>query len=319
MTPTATGRRERSRRRELRSRPMDLDVVFLGTSASAPSAQRSPSALLVRRGGERLLFDCGEGTQRQLQRSSVGLVDLAEVFLTHFHADHYLGLPGMLKTYALRARELPLVVYGPRGLRELFAVVRPRRRAAPVPARARRAAAGRRARARRVPGARLPGRARRGGASGTRSRRTTRPGRFDVETADALGVPSGPERGALQRGEAVTLADGRTVDARRRARAARGPGGRSCTPGDTAPSEVVRALAEGADLLVHEATFGGGGGRPGRRDDALDRDAGGGDRARRGRADARADARLAAVLRPGARPRGARGLPEHGRPARTST
>ena len=73
---------------------MDLDVVFLGTSASAPTAQRATSALLVRRGGERLLIECGEGTQRQLLRSNVGLVDLREVFLTHYHADHYLGLPG---------------------------------------------------------------------------------------------------------------------------------------------------------------------------------------------------------------------------------
>ena len=83
--------------------------------ASAPTAQRGPSALLVRRGGERLLIDCGEGTQRQLLRSNVGLVDLREVFLTHFHADHYLGLPGMMKTFALRGREVPLTIYGPPG------------------------------------------------------------------------------------------------------------------------------------------------------------------------------------------------------------
>ncbi len=101
---------------------MELDLVFLGTSASAPTARRSPSALLVRRGGERLLFDCGEGTQRQLLQSSVGLVDLHDVFVSHYHADHFLGLPGMLKTFALRGRELPLTVYGPPGLRELFEV-----------------------------------------------------------------------------------------------------------------------------------------------------------------------------------------------------
>ena len=84
---------------------MDLDLVFLGTSASMPTAKRAPAALLVRRGGERLLFDCAEGTQRQLQRSTVGLPDLEEIFLTHFHADHFLGLPGMLKTFALRGRD----------------------------------------------------------------------------------------------------------------------------------------------------------------------------------------------------------------------
>ena len=99
---------------------MDLDIVFLGTSGSAPTAARAASALLVRRGGDRLLFDCAEGTQRQLMRSVVGLPDLEEIFITHFHADHYLGLPGMLKTFALRQREVPLTVYGPPGLRELY-------------------------------------------------------------------------------------------------------------------------------------------------------------------------------------------------------
>src|ERR671937_2233396 len=103
---------------------MDLELVFFGTSASVPTAQRAPSALLVRRGGERLLFDCGEGTQRQLLRSSVGLVELREVFLTHYHADHYLGLPGMLKTFALRGREVDLTVYGPPGLISLFGALK---------------------------------------------------------------------------------------------------------------------------------------------------------------------------------------------------
>src|SRR2546430_17206503 len=95
---------------------MDLDLVFLGTAGSMPTAQRAPAALLVRRGGDRLLFDCAEGTQRQLLRSSVGLLELEEVFVTHFHADHILGLPGMFKTFALRGPAIPLSVYRPRGL-----------------------------------------------------------------------------------------------------------------------------------------------------------------------------------------------------------
>src|SRR6478672_10575104 len=103
---------------------MDLDVLFVGTAGSAPSARRGLPATLVRRGGDRLLFDCGEGTQRQLVRST-GLVELEEVFITHFHADHVLGLPGMLKTFALRQRERPLTVYGPAGLRALFKALRP--------------------------------------------------------------------------------------------------------------------------------------------------------------------------------------------------
>ena len=103
---------------------MDLDVVFLGTSGSTPTPQRALPATLVRRGGERLLFDCAEGTQRQLLRCDVGLVELREVFLTHYHADHYLGLPGMLKTFSLRGRELPITIYGPRGLRDLLSALR---------------------------------------------------------------------------------------------------------------------------------------------------------------------------------------------------
>ena len=89
-----------------------------------PTAKRALSATLVRRGGDRLLFDCSEGTQRQLLRSDVGLVELEEIFLTHYHADHYLGLPGMLKTFALRGREVPLTIYGPQGLDDLLRTLR---------------------------------------------------------------------------------------------------------------------------------------------------------------------------------------------------
>src|SRR4051812_38056971 len=103
---------------------MDLDVLFVGTAGSAPSARRGLPATLVRRGGDRLLFDCGESTQRQLVRST-GLVELEELFITHFHADHVLGLPGMLKTVSLRQRERALTVYGPRGLRALFRTLQP--------------------------------------------------------------------------------------------------------------------------------------------------------------------------------------------------
>src|ERR1700693_5716923 len=97
---------------------MDLSIFFAGTAGSIPTARRGLPALLVRRGGHRILFDCGEGTQRQL----VSTIGLTEVFLTHFHADHWLGLPGMLKTFDLRGRERPLQVHGPRGLQALMAL-----------------------------------------------------------------------------------------------------------------------------------------------------------------------------------------------------
>src|SRR5947209_13923177 len=100
---------------------MDLSSFFAGTVGSLPTARRGLPAVLIRRGGDRILFDCGEGTQRQLV-SSIGLVELDEIFLTHYHADHWLGLPGMLKTFDLRGREKPLRIYGPPGLRELLAL-----------------------------------------------------------------------------------------------------------------------------------------------------------------------------------------------------
>ncbi|MGH3103469.1 MAG: ribonuclease Z [Gaiellaceae bacterium] len=232
---------------------MDLDLVFLGTSGSMPTAKRAPTAMLVRRGGERLLFDCAEGTQRQLLRSEVGLVELREVFLTHYHADHYLGLPGMLKTFALRGRELPITIYGPPGLRELFGALR------------------------RIfgkltyeldlvelrPGATLE----RGdydlvtfpvehgvSALGYALVELPRPGRFDNDGAEALGIPVGPERGALQRGDPVTLADGRVITPD----SVLGPprrGRKVVLAGDTAPARSVLEAARDAEVLVHEATF----------------------------------------------------------------
>ena len=234
---------------------MDLDLVFLGTAGSMPTAQRAPSAVLLRRGGERLLFDCGEGTQRQLLRSGIGLVELREVFLTHYHADHYLGLPGMLKTFALRGRELPLRVYGPPGLADLFGALRRifGRLTFPLDL------------VELTPGQVLD-RQTYGllafpvehgvSAVGYALVEDPRPGEFDVGAAEALGVPAGPERGELQRGEAVTLADGRVVTPSE----VLGPpraGRKVVIAGDGLPSRPVLEAARAADVLVHEATFAG--------------------------------------------------------------
>ena len=176
-----------------------------------PTAQRAPAAILVRRGGERLLFDCAEGTQRQLQRSTVGLPDIEEIFLTHFHGDHFLGLPGMLKTFALRGREeVPLTVYGPRGLKDLFSKLRPFIGRLPYRLTTMELAAGEtleRGEYTIETFALDHGVA----AIGYALVEHDRPGRFDVAAADALGIASGPERGILQAGEAVTLHDGRVI------------------------------------------------------------------------------------------------------------
>jgi ribonuclease Z len=232
---------------------VDLDVVFLGTSGSTPTAQRAPAATLVRRGGERLLVDCAEGTQRQLLRSSVGLPDLEDVFLTHYHADHYLGLPGMLKTFALRGREVAITVYGPPGLVDLFAALRRLTGRLPFEVRLRELAPGDRL---ERDGYAIDAFAVRHGRSalGYAFVEDARPGRFDDEAADALGVPFGPERGVLQRGEPVTLSDGRVVSPEQLVGEPRA-GRRVVLAGDSAPSEHVVAASTGADLLVHEATF----------------------------------------------------------------
>ena len=232
---------------------MDLDVVFVGTAGSTPTARRAPSATLVRRGGERLLFDCGEGTQRQLLRSDVGLIDLEQIFVTHFHADHFLGLPGMLKTFALRGRELPLTLYGPRGLADLMGSLRRIFGKLTYPYEIVELRPGETL---RRDGYDLRALAVRHGAAavGYALVEHERPGRFDVEVADALGVPSGPERGRLQHGEAVTLPDGRLIAPAQVLGPARQ--GRSVVlTGDTAPVQSVVDAAAGADLLVHEATF----------------------------------------------------------------
>jgi ribonuclease Z len=232
---------------------LDLDLVFLGTSGSMPTAQRAPAALLVRRGGDKLLFDCAEGTQRQLLRSAVGLVELEDVFLTHFHADHVLGLPGMLKTFALRGRELPLTVHGPRGLVELLRSLRRVIGKLTYDVRL----------VELTPGDVLErdeyrlatfGVTHGVSALGWSLIEATRPGRFDVDEADVLGVPNGPERGALQRGESVTLADGRTITPELVVGPAR-PGRKLVITGDTAPSPEIVEAAWGADVLVTEATF----------------------------------------------------------------
>ena len=217
-----------------------------------PTAQRAPAALLLRRGGERLLIDCAEGTQRQLLRSSVGLPELEEIFLTHYHADHFGGLPFMLKTFALRGRELPLTVYGPAGLHELFGALRRVFGRLNYPLELVEVEPGE---VFARPGYRLETFPVRHGmaAVGWALVEEPRPGRFDVEAADALGVDP-PERGLLQRGESVELEDGRVVTPD----AVLGParaGRKVVLAGDTAPSPVVLEAAREAEVLVHEATF----------------------------------------------------------------
>ncbi len=226
---------------------MDLSLFFAGTGGSVPTARRGLPAILLRAGGDRVLFDCGEGTQRQLLQS-VGLPELDAVFLTHYHADHWLGLPGMLKTFDLRGREAPLTVYGPPGLRAIFDAMRPAYGRVSYPLRLEEL--GRHDEVRfdgylvspfpvehRIP------------AYGYAFVEDDRPGRFDAVEAERLGVEPGPDFGRLQRGEVVDGVRPEQVIGEDR------PGRRIVLSGDTAPCQGVEAFAHDADVLVHEATF----------------------------------------------------------------
>jgi ribonuclease Z len=226
---------------------MDLDVLFLGTAGSSPSPRRGLPATLVRRGGDRLLIDCGEGTQRQLMRS-VGLIELEELFITHFHADHVLGLPGMLKTFALRQRERDLVVYGPRGLARVYDLLSPvigrlsfRVRLVELEGNDELERDGYRIAAFDVDHG--------GPGLGYAIVEAPRPGEFDPIRARELGVRPGPDFGRLQGGEEVEgVRPDQVMGEPRRGR-------KLVLTGDTAPCEMTRLVAWEADLLVHEATF----------------------------------------------------------------
>jgi ribonuclease Z len=230
---------------------MDLSVIFLGTGGSVPTARRATACLLLRRGGERLLFDCCEGAQRQMHRS-VGLVPVDEIFITHYHADHYLGLPGLLKTYYLQGRERPLRIVGPKGLRSLFRALQRIIGKIGYEVELVEVAAGQ-------------GLERDGyevhpfavshgiRALGYALVEEERPGRFDAERAAALGIREGPDFGRLQRGETVEGPRGSVgpAEVMGEARAGR----RIVITGDTAPCAETVAASRGAQLVVHDGSF----------------------------------------------------------------
>ena len=228
-------------------------MLFLGTAGAAPSAHRGAPGHLVRRGGDRILVDCGEGTQRQLLRSGVGLVDVDDVLITHCHADHVLGLPGMLKTFALRARATPLCLYGPPGLGELMNVLRPVIGRLTYKVEVQQLTAGD---AVQRDGYRMHAFAtdHRVPSVGYALVEDERPGRFDIDAARGLGVPEGPMFGLLQHGEAVTLDSGVTIRPDAVVGEAR-PGRTLVFSGDTRPCKELFQACVGADVLVHEATF----------------------------------------------------------------
>jgi ribonuclease Z len=232
-----------------------LSVTFLGTGAACPTVDRNVAALAVQREGETILFDCGEGTQRQMMRYGVGF-SFTEVFFTHFHADHMLGITGLLRTMGLQDRSAPVTLYGPRGAQRILGAAMSlgiERNKFPV----------------EVVEIRAGDRLRRdeydivvfetehrADTVGYAVAEHTRLGRFHPERARELGVPEGPLWGRLHKGETVTLDDGRTVSPPDLVGAPRR--GRTLVySGDTRPHLALLEAARGADLLIHEATFGG--------------------------------------------------------------
>ena len=233
---------------------MSLAVRFLGTSASRPTVERNVSSVVIIREGETLMFDCGEGTQRQMMRYGITFA-LTDIFFTHMHADHMLGVTGLLRTLALQGRTEPMNLYGPVGSEKLLwrAITLGSEKQhfeikvveltpdSPL---------------KRHGYSIVPFAVEHGDRSaiGYHLVEETRLGRFNPEKAKEMGIPEGPLWGKIHKGETVTLADGRTIKPSELVGPSR-PGRRIVLTGDSRPSEATVVAATGADVLVHEATF----------------------------------------------------------------
>jgi ribonuclease Z len=234
---------------------MPLCLRFLGTSAARPTVERNVSSIALLREGEAFLFDCGEGTQRQMMRYGITF-NLDDIFFTHFHTDHLLGVVGLLRTMSLQGRTEPLRLWGPAGADRML------KRAESLGSE--RLAFGLDIRE-LTPGDAIPRKGylihtfaleHRGPPSiGYVIAEEERRGRFNPELAVSLGIPEGPLWGKIHRGESVTLDDGRIINPAELVGETR-PGRRVVITGDTRPCAATILAAEGADLLVHESTFG---------------------------------------------------------------
>jgi ribonuclease Z len=231
-----------------------LTATFLGTGAATPTVDRNVAGLAVQREGETILFDCGEGNQRQMMRYGVGF-SFTEIFFTHYHADHILGVTGLLRTMGLMDRTAPVTLYGPRGAQRVLGAAISlgiERNKFPIEINEVR------------PGDRLRREQydivvfeteHRPDTVGFALAEHTRLGRFNPERARELGVPEGPLWGRLHKGETIVLDNGRSVSPADLVGSPRR--GRTLVySGDTRPSLAVVDAARGADLLIHEATFG---------------------------------------------------------------
>jgi len=230
-----------------------LRLTFLGTSAAQPTVHRNLSGIAVKADTDLLLFDCGEGSQRQMIRFGTGF-SVDAVFFTHFHADHYLGIIGFIRTLGMSGRESPLVLHGPPPAKRLLRqAVHLGVDALPFPLEIVELQHGVAVRRNQYTIGAIPV-DHRVSALAYVLQEDDRPGRFNLERARALLVREGPDFGRLQRGEAVKAADGRVVEPAEVLGPPRG-GRRVVISGDTRPCPTVVAAARDADLLIHESTF----------------------------------------------------------------
>ncbi|ABK14715.1 MAG: ribonuclease Z [Methanothrix sp.] len=230
-----------------------LQVIFLGTAGSLPTPDRSLPAILVNREGDLLLFDCGEGTQRQMMIARTGMMRLSHIFLTHLHADHILGIPGLLETMAFQGRENPLVIAGPPRTARMVSILNSLgccTRDFEV-----RAMEMRPGDAVRMNGYTVTAIATQHSVPslGYMLLEDMRPGRFNKERAIELGVPVGPMFGRLQKGEIVEI-DGRVVRPEDVLGAPR-PGRKIVYSGDTRPTAEIEEASRNADLLIHDGAL----------------------------------------------------------------
>jgi len=234
---------------------MSLLVVFLGTAGSIPTPKRSLPAIAIQRQNELLIFDCGEGIQRQMIQAGVGFHRKTKVFITHLHGDHVLGLPGLLQTMSLLDRERKLEVYGPPGIGDFLNAIQQTVQfhlAFPLEVF-------------EIRDGNIVSEEREYEVHAVWADHVVpnlayafiekpRPGKFDLEKAKALGIPEGPFWSKLQHGSSVKLPSGLVVKSKEVVGPPR-PGRKVAYSGDTRPTRSVAELARNADLLIHDGTF----------------------------------------------------------------
>ncbi|MEM2105114.1 MAG: ribonuclease Z [Candidatus Bathyarchaeia archaeon] len=234
---------------------MSLNIIFLGTAGSIPTPKRSLPAILIQRKGEQIMFDCGEGVQRQMVKAKISFHKKMKIFITHMHGDHVLGLPGLLQTMALLDREKKLEIYGPLGIKHFLEAIRETVQFVltfPI----------------EIHEIHYEGTVCEEGEYVVQAvwanhaipslayalTEKPRPGKFYPEKAKALGIPEGPLWSKLQHGQSVRLPDGRTIKPEDVAGPPR-PGRKIVYTGDTRPFKGFAKFAANADIIIHDATL----------------------------------------------------------------